>query len=417
MAKNRGNKLGRRIKRTGRKINRLNKRIGGLKPNEDERRARLVAKRDAIKKRRGKLISTRDNRMLANPTAVLSGRRGMRAARQLERLTSLPAIRAKKNEIGQIQRETDRDVGKLGAMGQRLDKQVGDLRGHMERYGQEAYAQSEKSGQELRDRLAGTAQQATDRTNQLQSSVLGGQISAFQNQSINPASSGSAGLMAQFAQAGQNATAANSQANQQLGALMSAANVANTQAATTAAGNTLSNQAIEMQRNIVTRQADRQNTGSEALRTARSELGTLKGLRGAELVNQLMKIRGTEREFISQKEQLANERFAARAAAAKDRADAANDAYKNETGRMEARRSGRGGGSSGGSDEFDDRRLGRGEYRQFAAAADAVRDGGGVKNWNKFLDAVAKSEGVNWSPIERRKFKRRYRKQLRKGRR
>ena len=414
MAKKRGNKLNRRIRRTGKKIRKLNKRIGGLKPSETAKRDALVAKRDALKRRRNKLVTRRGNKLLSDPTRQLEGRNLARAARQAERLTSLPGIRAKRNEIRLINRQTKRDVNKLNKMGERLSNEMKGLSENARSVGLEAYGQAEKSGAQLSERLATNAQQSVDRTNQLQSSVLGSQISALQSANVNPAASGSAGIMAQFAQAGQNATSANAQAAQNLGATMAAANLANVAAgnASTQAG--LTRSAQDIQRNIMTRAADRMAAGSDARMTARSELATLKGLRGAEYVNQMMKLRGTERDFGNEKERLANERFAARAAARKDRADAANEARKNEIDAMEARSNRIGGGNT----SKDERRLSRGEYRQFAAAANSVRGGDRIKDWNAFLNEVGQQEGVNWSPIERRKFKRRYRKRRgKKGRR
>ena len=419
MAKKRGNKLNRRIQRTGKKIRRLNKKIGGLKPSETAKRDALVAKRDAIQKRRSKLVTRRGNKLLSDPTLPLRGKNLSRAARQAERLTSLPGIRAKRNEIRLINRQTKRDVNKLNKMGERLGNEMKGLSENARAVGLEAYGQAERSGAQLSERLASNAQQSADRTNQLQSSVLGNQISALQGANVNPAASGSAGIMAQFAQAGQNATTANAQAAQNLGAMMAAANMANVAAgnASTQAG--LTRSAQDIQRNIMTRAADRMAAGSDARMTARSELATLKGLRGAEYVNQLMKLRGTERDFGNERERLANERFAARAAARKDRADAANDAYKNETDRMEMRK---GDGGSGGNDnegsKRDKRRLGPNEYKSLARTANAISSGRPIVNWNRFLKNVEDESGLDLSATERRKFKRRYRKRRgNKGRR
>jgi hypothetical protein len=163
--------------------------------------------------------------------------------------------------------------------------------------------------------------------------------------------------------------------------------------------------------------------GSQVEDRARQELGTLKSLRGAELVNQLMKLRGTEREFIGQTEELANQRFAARAAARKDMLDAANDAYGEETDRMnaqtnryEAKNPDGEGGGSGGSGDPNDMRLNRQEFKQGLAAAEDYRSRGNgrITNWGEFLDQVEQAEGLSWTPRERQQFKNRYKKWLQK---
>lgn len=407
MAKKRGNKLDRRIRRTGRKVRRLNQKIGGLKPNEDAKRTALVAKRDAVKKRRGKLVTRRGNQLLSDPNRTLKGKNLSRAARQATRLTTEPHIRAKRNEIRLINRQTNRDVGKLNRMGDRLKGEMQGLSANAQAVGLEAYGRAETSASELNQRLADNSQRSVDRNNQLQSSVLGGQISSLQSANINPAASGSAGIMAQFAQAGQNATSANAQASQNLGATMGAANLANVAAgnASTQAG--LTRSALDIQRNIMNRVSDRQAAGSDARLTARSELATLKGLRGAELVNQLMKLRGTERDWMSEQQRLATERYIANTQASAKQQELAIKGYDAETKRIGVNNKGSGGSGSGGGEN-----LGRADFRGYRSIAEDIRKGNPITDWGKFLDAVGKTKGVNWSARQRRQFKRRYKKWL-----
>jgi hypothetical protein len=406
-------KLNKKIRRTNRKVKNLNRRIGGLGEGEDNKRSRLVAKRDAVQKRRNRFVETRTQNQMSDPNKILRGKNLRRAANSAERLISVPQIRNKKNEIGQIKRGTERDIGRLDAMGKRLEGNFQGLRGNMENYGREAYARSQESGNALRQNLARNAQQATDQTNQLQSSVLGGQISALQNQNIDPSSSGSANIMGQFAQAQQDASAQNASSWQQLGEAMSQASLDNTAAGTTASLNTLNNQAIDAQRNIVNRVSDRQYLGAESLTKARSELGTLRGLRGAERMNQLMKLRGTERDQMNESQRLATERYIANTQASAKQRELAIKGFDAETKRMGVNTRA-GGGSGGGSGDGDSTNLSRQDFRGYLSIAEDQRKGGKITDWGSFLKELNKTKGVNMSATQRRQFKRRYRKWLAK---
>jgi hypothetical protein len=393
------------------KLRRLNQRIKRLDPSKTKQRNRLIKRRGVLQRRRG-------NEILSNPNAVASGRTARYAARSLERLTNKPGIDAQKNLIKSLGQMTNRDVGKLEAMGGRLGEQMNYLTGRMDQYGQEAYDRSVATGDQLTSRLRENSENAMNRTNQLQSSVLGQQISSLQGANVSPGSSGQAGIMGQFAQAQNQAAANNAASWQNLGAAMAGANTAATEAGTTAARNSLDNKSLDIQRNITTRVSDRMFQGSQAEQEARAKLATLQSLRGAEYVNQLMKLRGTERDFINSRQANALERLAIETQARGDRAGRAIDQYEAETDRIEAMADGGSGGSGGSGGEDNDARLSPKERRSFHAAAETRRQalpGGKIGNWGAFFDEVAKQEGVSWSPQERRQFAKKYKRWYRKN--
>jgi hypothetical protein len=118
-----------------------------------------------------------------------------------------------------------------------------------------------------------------------------------------------------------------------------------------------------------------------------------------------MKLREGERSFV-------NERAALNQTAKQAALDRAFEASQNNLDRdldRELDRDGGGGGGGGGGDP--DLRLSNPEYRQFKSAADELAGKKGadaVTNWRKFLDNLGQQEGVNWSPVERKKFRKRY---------
>lgn len=425
-----------RGKSTKARLGRLNRRIrgvkrrydrgGGVSPSgEPPALKKLTARRTVLQDKLAKEAKAKRERetmnTLSDPNAVLSGRPFMRGARALEKLTSRPAIDAKRTEIKQNREATDRDMAKLASMGGRLKTQLEGLSGRMDQYGVEALDRAKASNDQMTSRLTASADEAKNRLNSLQGSVLGEQISSLTGQGVTPSSTGSAQLMGQFAQMQQQSQAARTQATSDLAAKMAQANLMTTEAGTTAAKNTLNNQAIAVQRNIATRSADRMFQGSQVEDRARQELGTLKGLRGAELVNQIMKLRGTERDFISERDRNATERYIANTQAFEARADAATDRYNAETKRYDAisdaandAADNKNGGGGSGSD--NDARLNRAEFKQGWAAAEDYRSRGNgrITNWADFLDQVEQAEGLSWSPRERRQFKNRYQKWLSK---
>jgi hypothetical protein len=392
-----------RIKKLQRRVKRINKKIRGLGPDQQEQKDRLVKRRSGIQDKIG-------NEVLSNPNQVAKGRTARYAARSLANLTTRPAIDEQRRLIQSLMQDTNRDTGKLNQMGSRLDGQMKYLSGKQAEYGREAYGQSVASGDALQNRLRQNSDKALNRTNELQSSVLGQKISALQGANIDPSSSGSAQIMGQFAQANNQAAANNAQSWENTGATMAAAANSATQAGNTAAQNSLNNKAIDIQRNITTRVADRMYQGSQAKQDAQSKLATLKGLKGAEYVNQLMKIRGGEREFINSRQANALEKLAITTQAVSDDKDRALKKYEID---QDAASGGSGGGNGG---DKDDVRLGKQEWRNFRDAADQHLGNGKVGNWKNFFDAVGKIEGVNWTATERRKFAKRYKKYYRRNR-
>jgi hypothetical protein len=430
-----------RGKSTKARLGRLNRRIKGVKKRYNEGGGvspsgrppgldKLTARRKVLQNKFSDEQKAKSNKKtwntLSDPTATLSGKPLMRSARALEKLTSRPGIDAKRTEIKLNRAATDRDVTKLGNMGGRLKTQLDGLSTTMDQYGKEAYTRAQDSNAEMNQRLTASADEAKNRLNSLQGSVLGEQISNLTGQGVSASGSGSGQVMGQFAQMQQQSQANRTQATADLAAKMAQANLMTTEAGTTAAKNTLNNQAISVQRNIATRSADRMFEGSQNEARAQAELATLKGLRGAELVNQIMKLRGTEREFISEKERNATERFIANTQARNNARELAIKQYGEETDRYSALNDDSSGGGSGGSGgggggDDNDARLNRSEFKQGLAAAEEYRKSGKMSNgkvtdWREFLNEVESAEGLSWTPRERAQFKRRYKKYLtRKG--
>lgn len=394
-----------------RRIKRISKKIRTLGSDQQEKKDRLIKRRSNLQNRLG-------NERLSDPNQVLKGRDARYAARALEKLISKPGIDAQRQLIEALGKATERDTGKLNTMGQRLAGQMDRMQGKMDEYGREAFAQSTATGDTLQNRLRESSQNAINSSNQLQSSVLGQQISSLQGANVAPNESGSAQIMGQFAQANQQAAANNAASWDAQGAAMAAAANYATQAGTTASKNSLSRAAQDIQRNITTRVSDRMFQGSQDEAEAQAKLATLKSLRGAEYVNQLMKLRGGEREFINSRQANALERLAIETQARGDRADRAIDQYEAETDRIDALNDGDSGGGGGSSGDKDDARLSPAERRSFHAAAETRREmlpGGKIGSWPAFFNEVEKQEGVNWSPAERRKFAKKYKRWYRRN--
>lgn len=387
---------------TAARLQRLNKKIRRLDGSQQERKDQLVKQRKRLQQKQGM-----EN--LSDPNKALTGRDLLGTARSQEKLISQAGIDAQRQLIKQLAEQTQYDTGKLESMGGRLANQMRYLGNRMDEYGREAYTNAQNLKTETETALERQSTEAMDRTNQLQSSVLGQQISALQGQNVAPDSSGTSQIMGQFAQAQQQGAANSAASWQNLGTMLGAANVANTAAGTTASKNSLNNTAIDIQRNISSRVADRMFQGSQDKSEAQSKLATLKSLRGAELVNQMMKLRGTERDYMDSKQKNALEKMGIIASAREAAADRALKKYEIDT--EAASDSGSGGsGGSDGSGGGDDISLNRQEWRNYKDAADQhlAKIGGKVGNWNNFLDAVGEIEGVNWTATERRKFAKKY---------
>lgn len=337
--------------------------------------------------------------LLYQPNQMLSGIPFGKVAAALTKVETQPAINAQKNLIGSINRQSRRDLAALGAMGDRLDSQAGGMAERLADYGADSVKSAQANQEAIRARLEARSQQSQDQLNQLQGSVLGGQISTLASQMSAP--SESQGRLAQIAQMQQSANAANTNAFQDLGATIGAAGVSNAESQRLAALTGAENQRLAIARNIASRQNESRATAGEARREAQSELATLRGLRGATKLKNLLDLRREQQQFQLGRAELAQ-------AGAQARAELGIEKSKLALEREKLEQEGDGGGD--GSNR-DDMRLGPGEYRQFAAAGKEYLGGGKISNYGDFLDELGQQEGVNWTAVERRKFRKRFKKQ------
>ena len=336
------------------------------------------------------------------PNQPLAGRSFRQTARALTNIETLPGINAQRNLIQQTNRQERRDLAALGAMGTRLDQQMGDMTGRLRRYGQQAVTAQQANAANLSSRLTANAQASTDRLNQLQGSVLGEQISTLAAQQVQPGTSGSQGRIAQFAQLQQAANAANQQATGNLGAMIGAAGVTNAASTANASLGEAENARMGIARSIASRDADTRAAAGDARREAQSQLATMRSLRGSTMLKNLLDLRREQQQFQLGRAELAQ-------AGAQARRELDIKQQEADTNRLEAQDGGGGGGGEGSN--RDELRLGPAEYKQYSAAAKEMLGGKTIGNYNQFLDRLAKQEGVNWSAVERRKFRKRFRKQ------
>jgi hypothetical protein len=344
---------------------------------------------------------------LYNPTELVSGRPLAKLARAITRIETQPAIRAKRFQMGQSGRAQARDVQALEKMGTRLRGEVTGVANKLGQYGEQNLAAQQQANALAQQRLAANSQASTDRLNQLQSGVLGQQISALASQKT--AGGSSAASLARLA-AQQQGTA---EASNQSWGNMAAAAAANSERQAINFGaaqqNEAANQQVGIARSIATRVGDTRAAGAEERRALRNELGTLKSTKGATLIKNLMALRREQQQY-------GNERAQTLATLQQNRAENALDwAGLNLDREKEANDQNDGGGSSGGSSggRPDSLSISPEEWKNWKTAADDYRDGGGVQNWNAFMKGLEEQPGVSFTPIERKKFKRKYRKYVR----
>lgn len=338
--------------------------------------------------------------LLYQPNQALSGIPFGKVAAALTKVELQPGINAQKNLLGSINRQSRRDVAALGAMGDRLDTQAGGMYDRLAGYGAESVRTAEANRDAIKARLASNATQAQSNLNQLQESVLGGQINMLASQRAG--ASDSQGRLAQFAQMQQSANDATSESFQKLGDIVGAAGVSNADSQRLAALSNAESQRMAMARNIASRQNDVRAQASEAGREAQSELATMRGLRGATKLKNLLDLRREQQQFQLGRAELAQ-------AGAQARAELNIKNRELDIKQQEADQDGADGGGDGSN--RDDMRLGPGEYRQFAAAGKELLGGGKIGNYGDFLDELGQQEGVNWTALERRKFRKRFKKQ------
>jgi hypothetical protein len=347
---------------------------------------------------------------LYDPATSLSGRPLKAAAKAATKLELQSGINAQKAALAASRRGQAYDVRALGNMGQRLDGRMGGLVSNVATYGKEANTRAAGLSADLQANLAASNQQATDRLNTLQGSVLGDQVSNLTSQDIAPGANTKAlaGMMAQQ-QAG---------ANQQqsswnnLGAVLGSMNQASTAGMSDAAYYGARNERENVARNINTRIADRQQMGAEERAKTRSELATIRGLRGATTLKNLMELRREQQDYGARRAEIA-------ATLKNQKADNAIDWYNAITNRREQNANARDDAADNRNDAREnggggnDNRMNGQEWNQWKSALKTEierKPGERITNWNQVLDNIGAVEGVSWTPRERRQFKRRAKK-------
>lgn len=211
-----------------------------------------------------------------------------------------------------------------------------------------------------------------------------------------------------------------------LGSFIGNATVASAQGAKDASMRNISNQQLAMARNIASRQVQRRQEGQAERMEGRRELKTLKSLKGAEKLKNLMGLRSEQQQFqLGQQEILAQMAMARadRKQANKDRkldwyralSDNQQAALDRASREKIAKIGNKGSGGSGGGNKLWDRpnKLSGNEFGHAKAAAfDILGKNKTVGNWNEFLDRVESAEGISWSAKERAKFRKRFKKKF-----
>jgi hypothetical protein len=338
---------------------------------------------------------------LYQPNKPLSGKPFKKTVNALTNIETRPAINAQKNLIQSINRGFRRDDAALGAMGQRLDTSMEGMIGKMREYGQESVAQQEANRDALRSRLTNNATSAQDSLNQLQSSVLGDQISTLASQQVAAGSSGSQGRLAQLAEMQQQANATNSQASRTLGDVIGYANVDTAAAQRDASLYGAERQKASNALMVESRRNEARGDAAEARRAAQTELATLRSLRGSTKLKNALDLRREQQQFQLGRAELAQ-------AGAQSRAELGIKNRELDIKQQLANQDGQGGGGGGG--KKGERRLSGAEYQQAEAAALEKLGGGKIGNYGQFLSDLQKVEGFNLTPVERRKFRRRFKK-------
>ncbi len=344
---------------------------------------------------------------LYNPNKMLSGKPLANFARATTRIELLPGIRERQGQLADSRKAQARDVQALSKMGERLRGESMGVAQKLEGYGAQNLALQQGVTSQAQARLSANAQASTDRLNQLQSSVLGEQMSALAAQKITPGGSAGDQAMARLASQQQ---ASNEDAAQSWQGMSGAAGAnAERQSINMASAqqNEAQNQQLAMARNIASRMADTRAAGAEERRGLRRELGTIRATKGATFLKNLMAARREQQQFGSERAQTL-------AALQQNKAQNAIDWYEAQTGRLDQQADARDGGSSGGSSDNDKLKLDKQEWRIAKTAAEQYRQGDKITDWQGFMDKVESQPGVSFNAVERKKFLKRYRKWLAK---
>ena len=344
----------------------------------------------------------RDN-PLYDPGTILTGEDLYGAARAAARVAYNPTISAHKASLAQIARGRKRDDRGLAKLGRKTVRGIGQDHSALDRVMAQGVQTARAAGGELVSDVARDSREATTAANKLQSGLMGDQLASLQG--INMEAGGSesqAALAAAVAQA-QGRQGDQSEALAGL-AKFSAAGMTDTARnlrRAERAGGVEAKNAVRSA--VASRRMDSRGAYRDAEAEVRASLRNARSLKGAEILNNIMRLRDSERTF-------ANERAALML-------DARTEAQKNKVDWYNAKNDDKDGGSggSGGSDdplEPEDRPNKLAPFwKDWLHAANQVRGAKGrigPGRWQQFLDKVEEDKEIDWSPTQRAKFLKRY---------
>lgn len=351
----------------------------------------------------------RNKQNLLNPGQVLNQKNMWQAANAATRIELRPALKAYSRQHQRLKKDEKRETKGL----RRLSRQTAAQTQQAYRLADRQLAANQDAmgriGNQMQQSMAAANTAEADRMRQLQEGTLGGQIASLSAQGIPQGSSASQQALADAASRTQGERAAlaeswqNLATTQAMGANEYAANIraaTQNQAAASTAG---------IRQALASRIAQAKAEYGAERRDVRGKIADQKALFGPTRLQNIMKLRESDRAFINERAAIKNDRRQA----ALDRAfEADQNALDRELDRELDRNNDNGGGNGGGDGgNRDDVRLNKQEWRNWRDAGDELLGPKGrITNMRKFLNELAKQEGVNWTGTERKKFKRRYRK-------
>jgi hypothetical protein len=250
---------------------------------------------------------------LLDPGSVVSGKQMWKAANAATRIELRPSLKAYGRQYKRLKRDQRRDDEGLKRLG---NETAGNIRGIYNFAGGQmanSTAAAQQSGAELQQGLADAGTAEAQRMNALQSGVLGDQIQTLAAQGIAPGGSASQDALSQSL-ANRQVDQSNMSGNwDKLGATLAqgSENTARNMQASTAAQGATSEAAIRTA--LASRRADTRTQYGEAKREATGKMADVKALFGPTRLNNIMKLRDSERGFVNERAAILAEARAASA--------------------------------------------------------------------------------------------------------
>ena len=339
-----------------------------------------------------------------DPGSVLSGEALRRAASAATRLEYNPVISAHLRELQGIARQRRRDDRGLIRLGNQTGRAIDESYGRTNRSLADASQQMTTLGRGLENDTAAMLNKSNERTNALQSGVMGEQMNSLAARGIEPGNSGSQDALAKAVAARQ----ADATVNQQ--ALGSMAQAASKGMQETAQNRLASSQMMQAGAKtaansaIMSRRANSRAAYGDAQREVGGSLRNARSLKGATMLSNLMKLRESERGFVNERAALMQDSQQAR--------------MENQLGyaKLEDDNNGGGSGGSGGSgdgppepEDYPNRLL-PSFWREWLRATERVRGDTPIKKgyWDNLFNKVDDEIDGDWTEVQRKKFQQRY---------